>query len=121
RQRLIGAAHLEAALAQQRERLRRCHLMNEVQIDVKHRRGVRGLWAYQMRFPHFFEERLCCHASFVPLFFYPSSGFLNHSRRKSVYVASVNKRVRICCSVPVSSQPSLPICAIMVYASCSEP
>ena len=67
RERLVGTANFQAAFAQQREGLRRCHLMDEMQVDVEHRRGVRCFRANQMRFPHFFEESLCCHAFLVPL------------------------------------------------------
>ena len=37
----LGAAHREAARAQAGEGLRRGHLVDEVQVDVEHRRGAR--------------------------------------------------------------------------------
>ena len=53
----VGAAHLEAALAQQREGLRRGDLVRQVQVDEQHRRGVGGLRHDLMRGPDLLEQR----------------------------------------------------------------
>src|ERR1044072_6979400 len=50
----IRASHLAACLAQTVKRLRRRHLVNEVQIDVKER-ALAARFAHDMRLPEFIE------------------------------------------------------------------
>ena len=54
----LRPAHRQAPLAQRREGLGRGHLVDEVQIDIKHRRGISRLCRHLMAAPHLLEERL---------------------------------------------------------------
>jgi hypothetical protein len=56
-ERVLGAARLEAALAQTRERLRRGHLVDEVQVDVEHGRAAL-LFGDHVLFPDLLEQGL---------------------------------------------------------------
>ena len=51
-----GPAHLEAALAQTREGLRRGHFVDQVQVDVQQRRSAR-LLVHDVGVPEFFDDR----------------------------------------------------------------
>ena len=54
---------LKSALAQHRERLRRRHLVHEMQIDVEHGGRRLGLRLYEMIVPELREQRSrreCC-------------------------------------------------------------
>ncbi len=55
RERPVGAADLESALAQAREGLRRRHLVDEVQVNVEDGWGI-GLFRDNVRIPDFLEE-----------------------------------------------------------------
>jgi hypothetical protein len=50
----IWASYVSTCLAQTFKRLRRCHLMNEVQIDVEER-GLATRFTNNVRLPEFLE------------------------------------------------------------------
>ena len=58
RERALGPPHPQAPLAQQRERLRRSDLVDEVQVDIEQRGRVGGLGAHHVTLPHLVEEGL---------------------------------------------------------------
>src|SRR6185369_2659627 len=62
----LRAAHLEAARAEPRERLRRRHFVNQVQIDVEHGRAA-GFFDHHVFVPDLFEKRLCHAHSAAPV------------------------------------------------------
>ncbi len=67
-QRELRPAHLAAGVAQALERLRARHFMDEVTVDVEHRRRARRR-AHQMRVPDLVIERSCrCHLPITRLF-----------------------------------------------------
>jgi len=53
----IGTAYIQPALPQTGKSLRRSDFMDQVQIDIQHRRGVR-LLGHNMGFPYFLEKCL---------------------------------------------------------------
>ena len=57
RERAVGTPHRQTALAQHRERLRRRDLVQQVQVDVEHRRRVGGGRAHHVRVPDLLEQR----------------------------------------------------------------
>ena len=58
RDRALRRAYLEPAVAQLGERLRRRHLVHEVEIDVEDRGGRVGLRADEVPLPQLLEQRL---------------------------------------------------------------
>jgi hypothetical protein len=62
-QHLAGATHGQAALAQFGERLRRGHLVDQVQVDVKRGRGGGGFGDDFVCVPDFFEQGFLAHAA----------------------------------------------------------
>src|SRR6266404_2694536 len=57
-ERALGASYAQAALAQHREGLRGGDLVNQVQVDVEHRRRVGALGAHLVTPPHLVEQGL---------------------------------------------------------------
>ena len=57
RERQVRSAHGKTIFAEYGKCLRRCDLMNNVQIDVKNRRCVCGLFDHDMIRPYFLEQR----------------------------------------------------------------
>ena len=55
-QRSCGPRHFKTTTSQPRKGLRRCHLVDEVQVDEQHHRPIR-LVDDHMRIPDFVEER----------------------------------------------------------------
>ena len=58
----VGTAHLQSALTQQCERLRRRHLVDQVQVDVQHRWRIRSLRDDLVALPDLLKHRL--HAAY---------------------------------------------------------
>ena len=58
RERALRPPHGEFPLTQHRERLRRCDLMHQVQVDVQYRGRGRALGAHLVPLPDLFEEGL---------------------------------------------------------------
>src|SRR4029079_7819490 len=66
REAAVGAAHLDAARAEEVERLRARDLVNQMQIDVQHGRRVVGLGRDDGLRPYFLEQGLRGHLAFEP-------------------------------------------------------
>ena len=68
RERQIGAAHAELARPQLGERLRRCHLVNQMQVDVEHSGNALGLGANHVIIPDLVEHcsRAVLHDDAIP-------------------------------------------------------
>jgi hypothetical protein len=63
REHALGSAHFEVFSAQDGESLRGGDLVNEVQVDVQHRRRVGAFGHNLVLFPDFFEQGLGSHGA----------------------------------------------------------
>jgi hypothetical protein len=96
RQRKIRTSDPDTAIAQLGERLWRCHLVHEVEVDIEDGRGALGLGANEVSIPDFVDQGFRSHRASVIMISLIAS--LNYSY--SVKITPCLLKKQRCCPLP---------------------